>query len=155
VRHPATTTGRLVELDRSECLRLLLEHVVGRVAVTISGQPHVVPVTYAADADGDVVFRTGRDTILTRVDLARVAFEIDGVDERARCGWSVCIHGVGREITDADDEKARDLRHKLGDSWAPGPRPRWFVIYPRQVTGRRLQAEARTEVEWFPGVPWS
>ena len=155
VRHPATTTSQLVELDRGECLRLLLEHAVGRVAVTVSGQPHIVPVTYAADADGEVVFRTGPDTILTKVDLARVAFEIDGVDEQARRGWSVCIHGVGREITELDEPKARYLREKLGDSWAPGPRPRWFAISPREVTGRRLQATAQNDVAWFPGVPWS
>jgi uncharacterized protein len=148
------TTSQLVELDRDECFRLLLQQQVGRVAVTIDRQPHIVPVTYAADTDGDVVFRTGPDTVLTKVDLERVAFEIDGIDEQARSGWSVCVHGFGREITDVDEQKARYMRQKLGESWAPGPRPRWFAIYPREVTGRRLQAAHRDD-SWFPGVPWS
>jgi uncharacterized protein len=155
VRHPATTTSQLVELDRSECLRLLQQQAVGRVALTLAGQPHIVPVTYAADGDGDVVFRTDPETILTKVHLEQVAFEIDSVDEQARRGWSVCVHGVGREITDVDDPTSRFLRQKLGESWAPGPRPRWFAIHPREVAGRRIQAESRTEITWFPGVPWS
>jgi nitroimidazol reductase NimA-like FMN-containing flavoprotein (pyridoxamine 5'-phosphate oxidase superfamily) len=145
------TEHQLTELDRDECVRLLLRHQVGRVAVTIDGQPHIVPVTYAADTAGDVVFRTGPDTVLTRVDLERVAFEIDGVDEQARTGWSVSVHGVGREITDDDDQGARFLRQKLGDAWAPGPRMRWFAISPRAVTGRRLRAAHDAS----PGVPWT
>jgi nitroimidazol reductase NimA-like FMN-containing flavoprotein (pyridoxamine 5'-phosphate oxidase superfamily) len=147
------TEHQLTELDRDECVRLLLRNEVGRVAVTIDGQPHIVPVTYAADTSGDVVFRTGPDTVLTKVDLERVAFEIDGVDLQARTGWSVSVHGIGREITDHDDQIARYLRQKLGASWAPGPRTRWFVITPREVTGRRLEAAHGDDSP--PGVPWS
>src|SRR5262245_6331548 len=57
------TEPHLTELDRDECVHLLLGHQVGRIAVTIDGQPHIVPVTYAADTGGDVVFRTGPDTV--------------------------------------------------------------------------------------------
>jgi uncharacterized protein len=147
--------ARLVELERGECVRLLRAHQIGRVAVSIDRQPHIVPVTYAADADGHVVFRTGADTVLTKVDLERVAFEVDGIDETARSGWSVCVHGFGREITDVDEPTARQLRAMLRSSWAPGPRLRWFAIYPREFTGRRLQPSASDDVSWFPGVPWS
>ena len=146
---------QLVELERAECLGLLREHQVGRIAVTIDRQPHIVPVTYAADADGNVVFRTGADTVLTKVDLARVAFEIDGIDEHARSGWSVCIHGFGREITDVHEATAVHLRAMLPSSWAPGPRPRWFAVYTGEVTGRRLQAPPHDDSPWFPGIPWS
>ena len=147
---------QLVELDPDACRRLLLQHQIGRVAVTINRQPHIVPVTYAADPEGNVVFRTGTDTVLTKVDLERVAFEIDGVDHQARTGWSVCVHGFGREITDADDAQARYLRQTLGTSWAPGPRPRWFAIEPREFTGRRLQVAESYDYEGsFPRVPWS
>ena len=151
-----STNHQLVELDAETCRRLLLHHQIGRVAVAIEGQPHIVPVTYAADTDGNVVFRTGTDTVLAKVDLERVAFEIDGVDVQARTGWSVCVHGIGREITAAQDQEARLLRQKLGASWAPGPRPRWFVINPREFTGRRLQVAEIYDYEGaFPGVPWS
>jgi nitroimidazol reductase NimA-like FMN-containing flavoprotein (pyridoxamine 5'-phosphate oxidase superfamily) len=149
-------TNQLIVLDPAECRQLLLQQKIGRIAVTISGQPHVVPVTYAADEDGNVVFRTGPDTVLTRVDLELVAFEIDGVDERTKSGWSVCVHGFGREITGDDDQITRHLRQKLGASWAPGPRPRWFAVSPRESTGRRLQTEEPPDDEgWFPGIPRS
>jgi nitroimidazol reductase NimA-like FMN-containing flavoprotein (pyridoxamine 5'-phosphate oxidase superfamily) len=147
------TEHQLTELDRDECVHLLLRQQVGRVAVTIDGEPHIVPVTYAADSSGDVVFRTGPDTVVARVNLERVAFEIDGVDLKAHSGWSVTVHGTGREITDDDDQTARFLRQKLGDSWAPGPRTRWFAISPGEITGRRLQAVHGDDSP--PGVPWS
>jgi nitroimidazol reductase NimA-like FMN-containing flavoprotein (pyridoxamine 5'-phosphate oxidase superfamily) len=148
--------NELIVLDPAECTQLLLQQKVGRVAVTIGGQPHVVPVTYAADEDGTVVFRTGPDTVLTKVDLELVAFEIDGVDDRTKTGWSVCVHGFGREITEDDDQTARHLRQRLGPSWAPGPRSRWFAVSPREFTGRRLQAPDPPDYEgWFPGIPWT
>jgi uncharacterized protein len=147
------TASQLVELDQAECLGLLLHNVVGRVAVVVDGRPHIVPVTYAADTNGDVVFRTGPDTVLTRVDLEQVAFEIDGVDEQARTGWSVTVHGLGSEITDVDEQKARYLRQKLGDSWAPDPRPRSFAIYRREITGRRLQATTAAGDDVAPRRP--
>ena len=148
-------TTQLIELDPNECLRLLQQQQIGRVAVMIDRQPHIVPVTYAADDDGNVVFRTGTDTVLTRVDIERVAFEIDGIDEQARCGWSVCVHGFGREITGDDDSTSNYLRQKLGQSWAPGPRPRWFAIYPRELFGRRLQGVPHHDDSAFAGIPWS
>jgi uncharacterized protein len=146
---------QLIELDPNECLRLLQQQQIGRVAVTIDRQPHIVPVTYAADDDGNVVFRTGTDTVLTKVDIERVAFEVDGIDEETRCGWSVCVHGFGREITGDDDSTANHLRQKLGQSWAPGPRPRWFAIFPRALFGRRLQAAPHDDDSAFAGIPWS
>jgi uncharacterized protein len=148
-------TPQLIELDPNECLRLLQQHQAGRIAVTIDRQPHIIPVTYAADDDGYVVFRTGADTVLTKVDLERVAFEIDGIDEQARSGWSVCVHGFGREITADDDTTSQYLRQKLGESWAPGPRPRWFAIHPREFYGRRLLAPPHDDESAFAGIPWS
>ena len=111
--------------------------------MTIDRQPHIVPVTYAADADGNVVFRTGTETVLTKVDLERVAFEVDGVDpRRGPAGAS------GARLRSRDHRRrrstARHLRQKLGASWAPGPRPVWYVIAAPQFTGRRLQIARRS-----------
>jgi hypothetical protein len=50
-----------------------------------------------------------------------------------------------------DDQTARRLRQRLGASWAPGRRPRWFAVSPREFTGRRLQASDPPDYEgWFP-----
>ena len=52
----------LVPLGRDECLALLRQGQVGRVAVAIAGQPHIVPLNYAADDRGVLVFRTAELT---------------------------------------------------------------------------------------------
>jgi uncharacterized protein len=146
----------LVVLERAACLELLRREQIGRLAVVADGQPHVVPLTYAADEDGVVVYRTGWDTVLTKADHERVAFEIDGLDASSRTGWSVCVHGFGREITHAIDEGIHRLRDLLPQPWAGGTRPRWFAVYPREITGRRLEARASADDEsWCAGIPWS
>ena len=105
-------------LSSAECLRLLEKGRIGRVGFVSDGQPHVLPVNYLASDAGEVVFRTTDGSVLTEVAGGPAAFEIDGYDEQARTGWSVCVHGPGREITDAGDVLARAApraeRHHLG-----------------------------------------
>lgn len=126
------------ELDRSTCEQLLASRAVGRLAVVVEGQPHVVPVNYATPGGGVVVFRTDAGTILTEASLRRVAFEVDEIDTEAQAGWSVQVHGFGRDIADAVDEDSVRLRQLPLASWAPGRRQDWFKIIPTEVTGRRL-----------------
>jgi nitroimidazol reductase NimA-like FMN-containing flavoprotein (pyridoxamine 5'-phosphate oxidase superfamily) len=145
---------RLLQLDREQCLELLCAGRIGRLAVTLEGQPHIVPVNYFAAADGTVVFRTSADTVLSRVDLQRVAFEIDGIDEAAHSGWSVSVHGVGRELTAQEDAETLRLRALLIDVWAPGDRSRVFAVEPEELTGRRLEG-ALDDDSWMAGLPWS
>jgi uncharacterized protein len=136
---PADATSSPISrtLVPEECTSLLGSGGVGRVAVIISGRPHIVPVNYAADGDV-VVFRTAAGTILNDVSLRAVAFETDAIDPRTRSGWSVCVHGDGYDITDAIDPESRRLRELPLDCWAPGEREHWYKVVPREVTGRRL-----------------
>lgn len=129
------TTKTLGALGRNECEALLAAHHVGRLAVVIDDQPHIVPVNYAADGS-TIVFRTADGTVLTEAALRKVAFEVDAVDERTRTGWSVCVHGYGREIGDAVDAESRRLSALAIETWAPGERERVFKVVPGEVTGR-------------------
>jgi hypothetical protein len=130
----------LTSLGREECLALLRKGRIGRLAVLFLGEPHVLPLNYAADESGVVVFRTAELTVATQAALAKVAFEVDAIDSERREGWSVVVHGRGRDITDATDPDAVRLRHLPVVPWAPGQRDRWISIEPTQVTGRRLAA---------------
>ena len=132
--------GSLAPLGRDECIALLRQHNVGRLAVVIGEKMHVLPLNYAADEEGVIVFRTADLAAATQAVLVNVAFEIDQIDSRQRQGWSVTVHGFAREITDAVDRDSERLLRLQVHPWAPGQRDRWFKIAPEEITGRRLRA---------------
>lgn len=140
-------------LTAPECLRLLGTTRVGRVGFVSGGRPRVFPVNYASSSAGEIAFRTTERSILTEVAGEPVAFEIDGYDEGRRTGWSVCVQGLAREITHADDAHARRLRDLPVSTWAPGRRDRWFVIVGEEITGRRIPMTLKAaELGWIEGV---
>ncbi|HVM67217.1 MAG TPA: pyridoxamine 5'-phosphate oxidase family protein, partial [Acidimicrobiales bacterium] len=77
--------------------------------------------------------------------LSAVAFEVDGIDEARRAGWSVMVHGYGRDITDALDSESERLRALHLDCWAPDGRDRWFKVVAETITGRYLGPPRRRE----------
>ncbi len=129
----------MLELSREECLELLAAHSFGRLAVVMTnGAPVIRPVNYVFDrASQSVVFRTARGSKFhALLRAAKAAFEIDGIDETSRTGWSVIIQGVTAEIDAAIDV---GLLNQLGlESWAPGPKPHSVRIRARSVSGRRI-----------------
>jgi hypothetical protein len=135
---PTTPEPSLTSLSRDECLQLLRQRGVGRLAVVLDGRPHIMPLNYAADETGVIVFRTADLTVATEAALAHVAFEIDEIDPARREGWSVAVHGLGREIGDAIDRESQRLLRLPVHPWAPGQRDRWYKITPIDITGRRL-----------------
>ncbi len=153
--------GRDAELEgfevlaQEECAALLTRGCVGRVGFVVGGRPQVLPVNYAADDTGVVVFRTSANSILMAIAMQAVVFEVDGLDEAHRTGWSVCVHGSAREITERNDPITERLRSLAIVPWAPGHRQRWFAIAPEEITGRRLPVQGIAEGlgGWYPGVP--
>jgi nitroimidazol reductase NimA-like FMN-containing flavoprotein (pyridoxamine 5'-phosphate oxidase superfamily) len=135
-------TTKLLPLGRDECLALLRQGRVGRLAVVIDGQPHVIPLNYAMDEEGVVVFRTAELTTATEASLSNVAFEVDDIDIEHHTGWSVAVHGRGLNMTNALDPQSERLRQLPIRPWAPGERDQWFRITPSEITGRRLAAVA-------------
>ena len=81
-------------------------------------------------------------TTATEASLAKVAFEVDDIDVERHQGWSVAVHGFGRDITHAIDPESERLRDLPVRPWAPGQRDRWFKINPAEITGRRLTTAA-------------
>ncbi|WP_298461876.1 pyridoxamine 5'-phosphate oxidase family protein [uncultured Cellulomonas sp.] len=127
---------RWTELDHDECRRLLQQQRIGRVAVVADGAPLVLPVTFVLD-DDDVVFRTSVGNALdAALDDSPAAFEVDGIDEPSRTGWSVLVQGRARYVTGAAELSRVD---RLGlVPWAPGDRPRFVRIAADRTTGRRI-----------------
>jgi len=126
------------DLSRDECERLIADHRVGRLALVVDGQPHVLPVNYAVAGRGEIVFRTAAGTLLNEASLQRVAFEVDRIDAEAHVGWSVVVEGYCRDIADAIDAESVAMRELPLVTWAPGDRQQWFKVTPAGVTGRRI-----------------
>ena len=124
------------EFDRDEALELVGRASVGRVAVTLNGVPHVVPVNFRL-LDGAMVFRSGAGTKLAAA-LAEtpVSFEVDHIDETTLTGWSVLVSGRASVVTDPKvlaRVEALDLV-----TWAPGRRDEIVRISPELVSGRQI-----------------
>jgi nitroimidazol reductase NimA-like FMN-containing flavoprotein (pyridoxamine 5'-phosphate oxidase superfamily) len=140
-------------LTQRECVERLSTGRVGRVGLVLDGVPHVLPVNYTCDATGLVVFRTQDGTVLATIDRKAVVFEIDGFDASRAMGWSVCVHGTGREVFLPQAEAAQALSEQSLITWAPGPRDRWFSIVPDELTGRRVELSGDGCADgWIRGV---
>ena len=135
----------MIELTRAECLQLLKTKSFGRLAVNMDeGPPVIRPVNYAFDESSQsIVFRTADGSkFLALLRSAQAAFEIDRVDDAARTGWSVIVHGVTDEVT--DPIKVRRLDSLGLEPWAPGQKPHWVHIRAWTVSGRRIVLRADT-----------
>lgn len=126
-------------LTFDDCMRLLGERHVGRVAFVEAGTPMIVPVNYRLDGAG-VVIRSAPGSKLDSSDRGRpLAFEIDDHDVDGRTGWSVLVTGVTEPIN--DPEEVARFREVL-DAWALGDRTDVALLRLRTdtVTGRRIDA---------------
>ncbi len=153
---------RIETLDRGECVALLGRASVGRVAFVDpadppgSTAPHVVPVAFVVDGEGDqadVVVRTTQGSRLgERCPGTLVTFEADELQPGAREGWSVLVSG--RASRDTDEVRTARLAGRL-QAWTPGFKTLWLRIPLDDVSGRRLASSARVvELPSTPSPRW-
>jgi hypothetical protein len=141
-----TTETWLVKLSQEECLALLKAHGVGRIGVIEGDAPVVLPVNYrvikSQTLEGPwIALRTRSGNVIDQMGT-KVCFEIDGVDEVDRQGWSVLVRGTLHGLT----INTKGLEDAFtSDPWLPTERDSWLVIEPSAVTGRALRTRTR---EW-------
>jgi len=135
-----TATQRHIGLEEMPpigCDRHLRTETIGRVAVVVDGHPEIFPVNYAIDERGDIFFRTDPGTKLSAVATApTIAFEIDGLDEERRLGWSVLVVGPARWLS--TPEQLEHVRSLGLQPWAAGEKANAVRLAPTKVTGRRI-----------------
>jgi nitroimidazol reductase NimA-like FMN-containing flavoprotein (pyridoxamine 5'-phosphate oxidase superfamily) len=132
-----------VELTARECKDLLAACRVGRIGVVVDGEPVVLPLNYRWVDDGQgayVALRTRPGNVIDRA-ISKVAFEIDGIDDYHRTGWSVLVRGTLHHVL--ADAHVRPLIDS--HPWLARDRESWLVIAVDRVTGRRLTEQ---EPEW-------
>ena len=138
-------------LTHEECVDVLSEEEVGRIAWVAHGRPTLVPVNYAWDGEA-VVVRSDPGSKLNELRGAEVAFEIDRIDRHRKEGWSVVVHGTADEVS-IDDWPATGLKpHEVYlEPWAPGAKLHWLRVTPRVISGRRVRrlSEAEANPFWF------
>ena len=137
---------RWQQLSAEECDRLLDGRHLGRLAFVEGERPLILPVNYVLD-DGAVIFRTDAGSKLdAAVRGAPVAFEVDGVDEVERTGWSVLARGHAEQVT--DPEHLDRLRQLPLVPWAPGAKAHYVRIDADEVTGRRINVDDMPASWW-------
>jgi nitroimidazol reductase NimA-like FMN-containing flavoprotein (pyridoxamine 5'-phosphate oxidase superfamily) len=131
-------------LEKEQCVKLLSSARFGRIGVTMSGLPVILPVAFALTSGG-IVVRTGLGTKLAAAARnAIVAFEVDAVDELTRSGWSVSVTGLAREVTDR--EEVAELDQLVLVPWIGVKHAAHYVVISTEViTGRRIWANRVTE----------
>jgi len=110
------------------------EAPVGRLAVSVGGNPLVFPLNFAVDGDA-IVFRTQVGTKLSAITRSMVTFEIDHFDASGH-GWSVTFEGLAQELLDSDPASLRARVDALDlDTWPGGDRPHVVRITPYAIRG--------------------
>jgi nitroimidazol reductase NimA-like FMN-containing flavoprotein (pyridoxamine 5'-phosphate oxidase superfamily) len=138
---------RLQELTKQECFELLAGQHLGRVVLVDDLGPLALPITFVMDRH-TVLFRTDEGTKLEAASRGgQVAFEVDGVNEATRMGWSVLVRGEAVEVTDPA-ELAR-VRKLALYPWAPGAKGRYVRILPAVLTGRRIALPEDAPWTWW------
>ena len=130
-----TTRADLVELSVTDCMRLLRETNVGRIATVSNSYPVVMPVNFTiVERFGRTWFalRTRPGNIIDRPQHA--ALQIDCIDGARRAGWSVLVRGTLQRVDPAAELCDRvDAR-----PWFDHDRDAWLVLAPLDITGRAL-----------------
>lgn len=124
-------------LNPEECLELLGQTTVGRLAVIVENHPDIFPVNFVVD-HGSIVFRTGIGTKFWSSMRNPCALEIDGFDAGSGKAWSVVVRGQAHLIVDQEEKSAADALHL--DPWQQGSKSNYLRLTLDPVTGRRFKA---------------
>jgi nitroimidazol reductase NimA-like FMN-containing flavoprotein (pyridoxamine 5'-phosphate oxidase superfamily) len=129
-----------LDLSQAECKTLLRSGVVGRIALSTPGGPHVIPINYSV-VDDTIIVRTSPYSLLgTYGRDSTLAFEIDQFDHEYHRGWSVVARGRAEFVTDAAElHRIRAICQP--HPWAAGARAMYLRLSWAELSGRRLGAK--------------
>lgn len=137
----ATDRLGLAVMDDEECWQRLRDEPVGRLAVVVSGRPHLVPVNHLVRGR-EILFvsvpGTKLEAALRRPGVP-AAFEVGDYDRDTHTGWSVVASGHLHPVMDLVEHTSLDLRGR--PIWLGGYRDRnWLRLAVDDVGGRRLES---------------
>jgi hypothetical protein len=124
-------------LSRKECIDLLGEVPVGRVAVAIGALPAIFPVNFQVWGEDLILFCAMKGSRLARsTDNAVIAFQADSYDHEQHTGWTVSSVGLSTCVPSRDDS---GLRGVAPDPWVTGHDPELLIqLRLGEITGHRI-----------------
>lgn len=124
----------ITPLAESESWDFLRSQSVGRLALTVLGQPEIFPVNFIVSGE-DIIFRTAEGTKLLGLLIdSRVAFEVDLFDgEGAR---SVIAKGVARQLQHDSEIEALDAERLR--PWVPTLKYNFVAVKVSEISGRHF-----------------
>lgn len=134
----------VASLTREECWDLLRREEFGRLAYTLGGEAHIVPINYAVD-EGRLVFRTAAGSKLSAIlEGGTVAFEIDDIGTE----WaaSVIVRGTAVELPEEEARWADQLRLR---PWIRSEKQHVVAITPAELSGLKFRLH-RPWTSMFP-----
>ena len=131
---PVVMARRNLASDEALALLQTGGQPVGRLVVSVAGEPSVFPLNYALDGDA-IVFRTKVGTKLSGITRSLATFQVDQIDAAGR-GWSVTFEGLAQEVLDADPAAFQARLEALQlDTWPGGDRSHVVRITPYAMRG--------------------
>ena len=131
-----TDDAGLEILNEEECLQLMEQSNLGRVALCLGAAPAIFPVNYFV-LDGRILFRTRDGTKLrAAANRTMVAFEVDDADDEFKTGWSVLAVGPATEVH--EPSVVDFVMRQPVPPRAPGVRDRVIAVHPEFLSGRRI-----------------
>jgi transcriptional regulator with XRE-family HTH domain len=128
---------QITRLVPAECHRLIAPGGVGRIGLSTTTGPVVLPVNFAV-VDGTIVIRTAGGTMIEGHADEMVALEVDHIDDALHEGWSVLVRGQAHRVSHpAELRRVRQLAALY--PWPGGDREVYVRIIPDHITGRRLE----------------
>jgi nitroimidazol reductase NimA-like FMN-containing flavoprotein (pyridoxamine 5'-phosphate oxidase superfamily) len=130
------TDAWLEPLSQEQCLALLRQGTIGRIAFIVDDDPIILPVNYrlVEPTSGPLLaVRTRPGNVIDRAST-NVAFEIDSIDPLHHEGCSVLVRG---ELLHAIPTSADFREHYDPESWFTD-REAWLLIDPWAISGREL-----------------
>jgi nitroimidazol reductase NimA-like FMN-containing flavoprotein (pyridoxamine 5'-phosphate oxidase superfamily) len=135
----------LADMPREDCEELLASSTLGRLGVVVDGRPEIFPVNHVYDWESHTVVLPSHlgTKMYAAFDWPWVAYEVDGLTDDGRAGWSVLVVGSAELVDDADviARAAEQRAHSV--AWVADSKAQWMRIVPSNITGRRITAVVR------------
>ena len=135
-----------IAMPQEECEALLRLGVFGRVGVSTSAGPHIIPINYAVVNDAIIMRTTPYSVLGTHGRGRMLAFEVDELNREYQRGWSVLARGRAEVVNDQ-----AELLHirQVWDPrpWASGNRELYLRLPWTELTGRKLGSGWSPEAE--------